>query len=123
MQYFDAIKNFETVDGIIDKLTTKVIEYEWILMELKKNLNERNIRRVYRQLYVPMPPDLEAHLKKTGCILWEEFTKSAINKFDIKSVMSQKLGQFDTGLCVLPPVDSLYVTMEVDGAIGGIFKN
>ena len=48
MQYFDVIKSFDHVDGIVDKLTTKVIEYEWILMELKKNLAERNIRRVYR---------------------------------------------------------------------------
>ena len=35
-----------------------------------------------------MPKDLEAELYRTGAILWEEFTKTAVNKFDIKGIMS-----------------------------------
>ncbi len=39
-------------------------------------------------LTLSMPQELEDHLEKTGAILWDEFTKSAVNKFDIKAVMS-----------------------------------
>ena len=60
-----------------------------------------------------MPPDLETHLKISGAILWEEFTKTAVNKFDLKSIMSQSLGQFDTGLTVLPSIDDLYKVGDV----------
>ena len=77
-------------------------------IELKKNLQDKNIRRVYRQLSLEMPEELEKELVNTGCILWEEFTRTAVNKFDIKGIMSQQLGYFETGLCVLPPVGSLY---------------
>ena len=82
------IKSYEHTDGIVTKLTTKVIEYEYVLLELKKNLQDKNIRKVYRSLALPMPKDLETHLKRTGCILWEEFTKTAVNKFDVKGTMS-----------------------------------
>ena len=69
-----------------------------------------------------MPPDLEEHLAKTGAVLWEEFTKTAVNKFDIKACMSQKLGSFDVGLCVLPPIGTLYKDTEVDSVFGGTTK-
>ena len=64
------------------------MEYEMILIELKKNLQDKNIRRVYRQLNLEMPERLEKQLVDTGCILWEEFTRTAVNKFDIKGIMS-----------------------------------
>ena len=65
------------------------MEYEMILSELRKNLQDKNIRRVYRQLSLEMPEELEKQLEKTGCILWEEFTRTAVNKYDIKGIMSQ----------------------------------
>ena len=37
--------------------------------------------------------------------------------------MSQQLGFFETGLCVLPPVGSLYAVKELEGSLGGIFSN
>ena len=92
-------------------------------IEIKKNLQDKNIRRVYRQLCPEMPPELEKQLVDTGCILWEEFTRTAVNKFDIKGIMSQQLGFFETGLCVLPPVGSLYQVKEIEGGLGGIFSN
>jgi hypothetical protein len=61
-----------------------------------------------------MPPDLEAHLKTSGAVLWEDFTKTAVNKFDLKSIMSQSLGFLDTGLAVLPSVEDLYVTGNIE---------
>ena len=70
-----------------------------------------------------MPPELEKELINSGCILWEEFTRTAINKFDIKGIMSQQIGYFETGLCVVPPVGSLYEAKEVEGGLGGIFSN
>ena len=70
-----------------------------------------------------MPEDLENHLEKTGCILWDELTKSAVNKFDIKAVMSQQLGLFNTGLCVLPPVNSLYNVASIENNKGGFFEH
>ena len=69
-----------------------------------------------------MPPELEEHLAKTGAVLWEEFTKTAVNKFDIKAVMSNSLGSFDVGLCVLPPIGALYKDTEVDSVFGGSTK-
>ena len=116
------VKDNERIDSVIEKLSCKVMEYEMILADLKGNLQDKNIRRVYRQLNVAMPKDLEAELYRTGAILWEEFTKTAVNKFDIKGIMSQQLGNFDTGLCVLPPVDSLYRIKELED-LGGIFAN
>ena len=99
-----------------------MIEYEWVLSDLRKNLQDKNIRRVYRALSVVMPTELEEHLVKSGAILWEEFTKSAVNKYDIKAVMSQQLGSFDVGLCVLPPIGSLYKDTEVDTIFGSTTK-
>lgn len=65
-----------------------MLEYEYIMAELKKNLQFQNIRRVYRMLQLPMPKELEVHLKETGAILWDEFTKTAVNKYDVKAVLS-----------------------------------
>lgn len=65
-----------------------MVEYELILADLKENLQNKNIRRVYRLLTCAIPQDLENHFEQTGAILWEEFTKTAVNKFDIKAVMS-----------------------------------
>lgn len=39
-------------------------------------------------LQLPMPKELEVHLKETGAILWDEFTKTAVNKYDVKAVLS-----------------------------------
>ena len=83
------IRSYDSFHNVFDKLTSKVIEYEWVLSDLRRNLQDKNIRRVYRLLSVPMPEDLEAHLAKSGAVLWEEFTKTSVNKFDIKAVMSQ----------------------------------
>lgn len=55
-----------------------------------------------------MPTELEEELVKSGAILWEEFARTAVNKFDLRSIMSQQLGSFDTGLAILPPVDGLF---------------
>ena len=102
------VNRTEKVDGIVRKLSCKILEYEQIMIELKKNLQFKNIRRVYRMLHLSMPEELENHLVATGNILWDEFTKTAVNKFDVKAVISTHLGSFETGLTVLPPVDSLY---------------
>lgn len=92
------------------------------MAEIKKNLQFQNIRRVYRLLNLSMPPELETHLKATGCILWEQFTKTAVNKYDIKAILSQNLGCFETGLTVLPSVESCMLKVE-DEDNEGIFKN
>ena len=73
-------------------------------------------------LQLPMPKELEAHLKETGAILWDEFTKTAVNKYDVKAVLSQHLGSFETGITVLPPVNSLYIDVAGDSG-PGMFKN
>ena len=117
------VAGMSSVDEAINKLSVKVVEYEMILADLKQSLASNNIRRVYRMLTLSMPEELEAHLVKTGAILWDEFTKSAINKFDIKAVMSQQLGFFNTGLCVLPPINSLYNTSAIENGRGGFFEN
>ena len=84
-----------------------ISEYEFVLIDLRKQLSLKNIRRVYRILNLKMPEELERHLRQTGCILWEEFTISAINRYDINSTTSNVLGTFETGLTILPPVKSI----------------
>jgi len=121
-QFYELVQRTSDMDNMMSKLTTKVIEYEYILLELKKNLQDRNIRSIYRQLNVEMPADLEKHLIATGCIFWEEFTRTAVNKYDVKGVMSQHLGAFATGLTVLPPLSSLFAQRE-DDLSDGLFKN
>ena len=37
-QFYGMIKNYERVDSVMEKLTVKVMEYELILADLKKNL-------------------------------------------------------------------------------------
>ena len=73
-------------------------------------------------LQLPMPKELEDHLKVSGAILWEEFTKTAVNKYDVKGVISQHLGSFETGITILPPVNSLYIDVADDSG-PGMFKN
>ena len=85
-----------------------IYEYETMLSEVKKHLQYKNIRKVYRLLNLEMPNSLEEHLIATGSILWEHFTATAVNQYDVRGVMSSQLGAFDTGLAVLPPVNSLY---------------
>jgi hypothetical protein len=41
-------QNLGNVNNVVNKLTSQVITYEYILSELKKNLQDRNIRKVYR---------------------------------------------------------------------------
>ena len=69
-----------------------------------------------------MPAELEDHLKVTGCILWEEFTKTAVNKFDVQGVLSANLGSFETGLTVLPEVGTFYVNPN-DEESPGLFRH
>lgn len=77
---------------MITKLSNMVFSYEHLIVEVKKNLHFMNIRRVYRLLNLEMPEELDKHLKSTGCILWEEFTKTAVNKYDVKGAQSLFLG-------------------------------
>lgn len=42
------VKDNERIDSVIEKLSCKVMEYEMILADLKGNLQDKNIRRVYR---------------------------------------------------------------------------
>ena len=82
----------------------------------------QNIRHVYRMLNLNMPVELDKQLKESGAIMWEHFTKTAVNKFDIKSIMSQNLGAFETGLVVLPPVSSMMHKVP-DEENPGLFKH
>lgn len=117
-QYYEMQSQTEKFHEIIRKLSLKIFEYEHLMSEIKKNLQFQNIRRVYRLLNLPMPKELEEHLVESGAILWEEFTKTAVNKYDVKGVLSQHLGSFETGLTVLPPVNSLYINVADDTGPG-----
>lgn len=61
-EFYDISHKSVQVDQIVHKLSCKVVEYEIILAEIKKNLHFQNIRRVYRLLHCPMPKELEIHL-------------------------------------------------------------
>lgn len=59
-----------------------------VMIDLKKNLTFKNIRRIYRILNVHMPEDLEDALKSSGAVIWSEFTKTAVNQYDVRGVIS-----------------------------------
>ena len=121
-EYHAMVNRTAQVDRVVHKISRTLFEYEIVMGEIKKNLQFQNIRRVYRLVNLQMPSELEEHLEATGCVLWEHFTKTSVNKYDVKAILSQNLGSFETGLAVLPPVSTLMTEVQ-DEEDPSIFKN
>ena len=60
----------------MDKLKYKYYEQEYMWLEVKKCLQNQDMRQVYRIMNVTMPPELKNALEYSGAVFWEKFAKN-----------------------------------------------
>ena len=109
-QYTQLQNSFTTIERVMEKLKYKYYEQDYVWLELKRHLNNRDIRQVYRLLGVPIPADLKLMLETKGAVFWEKFAKAPTNRYDTRGICSQELGYIDTCLGVEPPTGGRRLT-------------
>ena len=111
-QYTALQHSVGAIEKACDKLKYKYYEQEYIWVEVKKLLHTRDIRGVYRNLGVAMPPDLKHALEAGGALFWEQFVRAPTNRYDTRGICSQELGYVETSLGVQPPAGGRKLAKE-----------